>query len=29
VRTGMTLTIGFKPNAKFWMVRKIHQAHGT
>ena len=29
VRTGMTLIIGFKPNAKLWRVSKIREAHRT
>ncbi len=29
VRTGMTLIISLKPNAKFWRVSKIREAHRT
>jgi hypothetical protein len=29
VRTGMTLIIGFKPNAKFWRVRKNREAQNA
>jgi len=29
VRTGMTLIISLKPNAKFWRASKIREAHRT